>query len=193
MRPSGGVGPAASADRMYGMIWNMRKITDRVQHFWGRVEMSGDMRKCWRWVGGTRSSDGGKTFYGQFWDGVTTTGAHRYALELFRDIDYPRNRFYSIDHLCRNTLCVNPTHLEFVHHKENVRRGISPAAENARRTHCVRGHALTPDNLYRHGGRWGGRRCKVCHNAEASARRLEKTKTMKWARLPDGTRRWMPR
>jgi hypothetical protein len=47
-----------------------------------------------------------------------------------------------IDHLCRNRACCNPDHLEAVTTRENVRRGISPPAVNARKTVCVRGHVL---------------------------------------------------
>jgi hypothetical protein len=31
---------------------------------------------------------------------------------------------HDIDHLCRNTRCVNPSHMEAVPHAENVRRGV---------------------------------------------------------------------
>lgn len=30
----------------------------------------------------------------------------------------------TIDHLCRNTMCVNPDHLEPVTHRENLMRGV---------------------------------------------------------------------
>ena len=52
-----------------------------------------------------------------------------------------------IDHKCRFTLCVNPYHLEPVTQAENVLRGESIMANNARKTHCSKGHALTDDNV----------------------------------------------
>ncbi len=51
-----------------------------------------------------------------------------------------------LDHLCRNTRCVNPDHLEPVTLKENLLRGRGAAANNARKTHCLRGHELSKPN-----------------------------------------------
>lgn len=64
-----------------------------------------------------------------------------------------------IDHLCRNGLCVNVKHLEAVTNVENVMRGEGAPAKNARKTHCLRGHALTPDNVFNRKNR---RACKTC-------------------------------
>lgn len=66
----------------------------------------------------------------------------------------------TIDHLCRNRGCVNPLHLQAVPMRENTLRGFGPSAENARKTHCKRGHEFTPENTYLHDGR---RICKQCN------------------------------
>lgn len=66
-----------------------------------------------------------------------------------------------LDHLCRVRACVNPEHLEPVTFKENVLRGIGPTAVNARKTHCIHGHELTEDNIYRHGPN-KNRHCREC-------------------------------
>lgn len=71
------------------------------------------------------------------------------------------------DHLCRNPGCVNPSHLEWVDHKENVLRGESPFALRARQTHCVNGHEFTPENTFRQ--HHGTRGCLACKIGEASA------------------------
>lgn len=68
-----------------------------------------------------------------------------------------------IDHICRNRGCVNPAHMEVVTVAENTLRGEGPTAVNARKVECIRGHALSGDNLmidYR-----GRRRCRTCENA----------------------------
>lgn len=67
------------------------------------------------------------------------------------------------DHLCRVRACVNPEHLEPVTHRENVLRGEAPAALNARKTHCHRGHPLSGENLVARSD--GGRGCRTCGRA----------------------------
>jgi len=81
--------------------------------FWAHVEPDGE---CWRWIG-TRTPKG----YGQM---HATKGqrvyAHRWAYERFVG---PIAAALVIDHLCRNTSCVNPAHLEAVAHRTNIIRG----------------------------------------------------------------------
>ena len=70
-----------------------------------------------------------------------------------------------IDHLCRNGLCVNPLHLEAVSNVVNIMRGNGVPAINARKTHCKRRHALTPDNIWQRKNR---RACKLCDKLRLS-------------------------
>jgi HNH endonuclease len=67
-----------------------------------------------------------------------------------------------LDHLCRNRACINPDHLEPVTRRENILRGIAPSAINARRTHCTRGHELTPENTYHPPCEPNSRFCRAC-------------------------------
>ncbi len=83
--------------------------------------------------------------------------AHRFAYERAKG-SIPAG--LQIDHLCRNTLCVNPAHLEVVTPHENMRR-----IPRASQLHCKRGHALTPENVYTRPN--GARRCRECANAGA--------------------------
>jgi len=46
----------------------------------------------------------------------------------------------TIDHLCRNRACVKPEHLEAVSLRTNILRGNNPAAVNARKKGCSKGH-----------------------------------------------------
>lgn len=96
-----------------------------------QIEPSG----CWKWTG-KRVVNGR---YGEFGvAGVVNRGrAHRWSYEHFVG---PIPDGTEIDHLCRNTLCVNPAHLEPVTHQVNVARGESPPAQHARKTHCPQGH-----------------------------------------------------
>lgn len=54
-----------------------------------------------------------------------------------------------VDHLCRNRLCVNPSHMEIIGRGENVLRGDTLPAKNLKKTHCPKGHPYSGDNLYR--------------------------------------------
>ena len=64
------------------------------------------------------------------------------------------------DHLCRNPGCVRPDHLDVVTQRENVLRGVSPAAWNAVVRACRRGHRYDQSNTYRTPS--GGRQCRTC-------------------------------
>ena len=107
---------------------------------------------CWEWTG-CRSPRG----YGRFrWDQGRGDAAHRYAYERFLG---PIPDGLVIDHLCRNPGCVNPGHLEAVTQRENVLRGVGLFAQQARRTHCPRGHIYAGDNVRVQGG---SRVCLTC-------------------------------
>jgi hypothetical protein len=70
-----------------------------------------------------------------------------------------------LDHLCRNTSCVNPDHLEAVTQRENLERGIGVVTmANARKDRCDHGHEFTPENTYVAPGT-GYRQCRVCRRA----------------------------
>lgn len=101
----------------------------------------------------------GENGYGRFYVDGRGALAHRWSYEFHVG---PIADGLVIDHLCRNTRCVNPEHLEPVTMSENVLRGIGPqiAVERYRAiTHCPAGHPYTDDNTYR-GGR--GRTCITC-------------------------------
>jgi len=112
---------------------------------------------CWIWQGSI-----GAGGYGKLWRKGKTLLAHRWIYE--KDVG-PIPEGLTLDHLCRQRDCVNPAHLEPVTTKENLRRGESPSARIARKTHCKRGHEFTTDNTYIGAG--GRRCCRSCMRAKS--------------------------
>lgn len=80
----------------------------------GRYRVTAD--ECWEWTGKTNNLG-----YGRIVRHGRTQQAHRVVYELHRG---PIPNGLDIDHLCRNRLCVNPTHLQPVNRAENSRRGL---------------------------------------------------------------------
>lgn len=86
--------------------------------------------------------------------------AHVYAvLQSGRDI--PKNM--CVDHICRNRACINPKHLRVVTPRQNAyENSRNLIIENARKTHCSRGHELFGANLKRTEKR---RICVMCQKS----------------------------
>lgn len=122
-----------------------RSVADR---FWALVAR-GD--GCWTWTG--HSTRG----YGVFAMNRRKARAHRVAYEL--EIG-PIPAALTIDHLCRNTLCVRPDHLEPVTARVNILRSGGLAAQELSRTQCPSGHSYAGSNLFR--GSKGERMCLLC-------------------------------
>lgn len=139
---------------------------DPIGHFWAQIDKRGP-DECWLWTAKSRGGDKGQ--YGMIGAriGLTPSGtrlSHRIAYELTHGITVPRE--LHLDHLCRNTKCCNPAHLEPVTVKENVRRGLNGVL----RTHCSKGHELTPANTYLRASD-NSRHCRTCRREQARARR----------------------
>lgn len=117
---------------------------------------------CWIWTGTKHSGGYGTINVRLGVNAVSKLLVHRVVYEHYNG---PIPRGLTLDHLCRNRLCVNPDHLEPVTNKENILRGEAFSAVFARRDRCVRGHLLTPENTsrYSHKGIDQGRICRTCH------------------------------
>lgn len=142
-------------------------VTERI---WSKVNI-GDEGECWNWAG---SSNGGYGQIGAGGDRGKTLSVHRVVYESMVG---PIPAGLTIDHLCRNPLCVNPKHLEAVTQRVNVLRGTAPTAINARKTHCKWGHPFDENNTGSVKNRW--RYCLRCSRSSSRAYRQKKGKTLR--------------
>jgi len=105
---------------------------------------------CWLW-------NGGHGCYGMFWLNGKTIGAHVFSYNHWVG-EVPEGLV--LDHECNTPLCVNPLHLKPKTQKANTLRGIGPAALNARKTHCPKGHPYDERNTCVK--KTGFRSCRKC-------------------------------
>lgn len=130
------------------------------ERFWSKVNKSGPIPlhgdvpgPCWQWTAGKIPNG-----YGSFHvASLRPVAAHRYAWENLRG---PIPDGLTIDHLCRNKLCVNPDHLEVVTRGENTLRAVDIGARNRSKTRCINGHGFTPENTRITPSK--RRRCRAC-------------------------------
>jgi hypothetical protein len=136
---------------------------------------------CWVWTG-TKDRRGYGKMFGP--DGKSHQRVHRVAYELLVG---PIPEGFHLDHLCRNTSCCNPLHVEPVTCRENVIRGASYRGDEER---CVNGHAFDEANTYwRMSGTRQYRVCRACRSAQQHAARAEgRWKRKPWRERPEAAR-----
>jgi len=106
-----------------------------------------DPDACVEWIG-TMTGTG----YGQAWFEGRKYKAHRlvYALAVA-----PIPEGLTVDHICFNTVCINPAHLRLLTLSQNRK-----LQRRAFKTHCIHGHEFTRENTIIR--RNGTRQCRAC-------------------------------
>lgn len=120
----------------------------------GRLLVHDPETDCVLWAG-HRDGKG----YGRFWNGSRMVLSHHWA-NGYEDGVMPNGLV--TDHLCRNTSCQNPDHLEAVTPSENTLRGD---LWQRGRTHCPQGHEYVAENLCPSNLKRGRRLCLTCKRA----------------------------
>jgi HNH endonuclease len=141
--------------------------------FWAKVSPEPNSG-CWLWTGAENGNG-----YGTIARGLRERlgGGRRHLVSAHRAAFHHLQRELKqdevIDHLCRNTFCCNPAHLEAVTMAENTERGASKErrkAQVASLTHCKNGHPRTTENLRE----WRGH--QICRPCEVEAQRRHRSK-----------------
>lgn len=138
-----------------------------------------DGNGCWNWPG--QKTAGG---YGTMRTGPGTRDyVHRIAQRLWNG---PIPEGWHVDHLCKNTLCYNPVHLEAVTPLVNWERSDNPGAMVRRTGKCGKGHDLADAYVT---STTGVRRCRTCvRQYQASPQYLAKRRESDRARRARGVR-----
>lgn len=112
--------------------------------FWEKVQKTAS---CWLWTAAVAGSYGRVQYQGR------VRQAHIVAWEWDNGL-VPAG--LELDHLCRQRLCVRPSHLEAVTHQVNMERGINQYGQER----CSKGHPF--DRLWMQNGKMV-RRCSTCN------------------------------
>lgn len=129
----------------------MKRRKIKAELFMSRVHKD-ESTGCWIWQGPQIKG------YGKY----SNTQAHTASYQLHRG-EYDSS--LELDHLCRNTLCCNPYHLEPVTRMENIRR------RSVLITQCKNGHEFTEENTRVVPSSAGGIRrvCRACVRRNSAA------------------------
>jgi hypothetical protein len=140
------------------------------------IDASGD---CWKWLGSRGTSGYGKLKHRD----LPTEMAHR---AVWFALVGPLPDELTIDHLCRNRLCVNPDHMEPVTRAENTRRRPSNwSPSRPPMGICPIGHDKTVL------GRGTDGRCMECRRLRRRQSPSHKAANARWrAAHPDYFKEW---
>lgn len=136
---------------------------------------------CWEWQGAKLSFG-----YGSFWMNGKGWSAHR-ASWILHGNNIPDGAF--VCHHCDNPPCCNPDHLflgdAMANMRDKIKKGRAKYNTDAahqwwrNKTHCVRGHPLSGDNVYIRKDKYC-RQCKKCSILRQNKRYLKEAR----AKLP---------
>lgn len=117
---------------------------------------------CWLWDGAIHPKG-----YGQIRANGRTSRATHISLEL-AGRPRPQAGLYAC-HSCDVPSCVNPDHLYWGTAKQNQADRLARTGHHyTDRTHCKRGHELTPENWRQYGKH--NRQCRQCSNISSRER-----------------------
>lgn len=160
----------------------IRELTEReLERFWEKVEKG---EGCWLWRGPScLVNKRYRTRYGVFpvrgeggWAKKEHYKAHRVAWTLEHGAI---REGLTIDHVCKNTMCVNPGHMEEVKQSVNSTRAMARFKGRCRKGHEVNEKGRCLECARRRGAEW---RAKNPERAQAIVQRYYASEKGKAAR-----------
>lgn len=109
------------------------------------------MTPCWPWRTVRKS------------DGRAIAGRTYAYILVWEAANGPLPEGLSLHHVCENSACVRPDHLEPITQAEHARLHLTEQNRNRKRTHCPSGHPYTPENTRIVKDKRGNyRACRTC-------------------------------
>lgn len=140
-------------------------LAERLERFYIPEPNSG----CWLWEGATIKS--GKALYGvignESGELPRSILAHRASYQIHKG-NIPSK--VHVDHMCTNTLCVNPEHLQALTYSEHG----EITWQRVLKGHCKRGHLMDVKNSWVE--KTGQKHCRRCHADREAKNRANKSK-----------------
>lgn len=125
--------------KRHGRLSVIEEVSSIEDRFWVNITKKGD---CWIWSGPIDKGYGRLYYEGKGYQ------AHRWSYEQHKHVRLTKKD--TLDHLCRNTLCCNPEHLEKVSLIENIERQHlyhALVSENERLREFIVSLGYDPDTL----------------------------------------------
>jgi len=126
---------------------------DLNKRFWSKIDIKGP-DECWEYKE-SKIPQG----YGQFWTGIRTVYAHRFAWESFNKCKIPEGKL--ILHNCDNPSCCNPKHLYTGTHSDNMQDMLRRGRGNLKRKTLKLARMSAKDIVEIRKYRWKFSECRV--------------------------------
>lgn len=125
------------------------------QELLSKIKLS--QNRCWIWTGRIHKIRK-KSYPVLLLSNGKVAYSHRISFECFNDIEIPTDSH--IHHKCKNTLCINPVHLELLSSANHLR-----LHNGSTESHCKYGHEFTTKNtrLYTRPDGRVERKCRECN------------------------------